>query len=126
MAYTTYHLLQIFQLVFPKPFCFKIGKSRKAHLLPSISDPGEDEQDDANHHQSHHDPKHNQPYGDRWLVRWSQCWLNPQKLQAIVIQLESIIDTVPGHPIPKSKTLRQNRIVCNLFTFYVIAPERIQ
>lgn len=111
----TYHLLQNFQLVFPKPFCFKIGKSRKGHLLPSISDPREDEQENANHHHSHHDPKHNQPYGDRWLVRGFQCWLNPQKLQAVVIQAESIIDTAPGLPVPKSKTLRQNRIVRNYF-----------
>ena len=63
------------------------------------------------YYHSHHDPKDNQPYGDRWLVRGSQRRLNPQKLQAVVIQLEGIIDTVPAQPIPKSKTLRQKKTV---------------
>lgn len=95
--------MQIFQLVFLKLFCFRIDKFKKGHLLPSISDPSEDEHNNTNHYHSHHDPKDNQPYGDRWLVRGSQSRLNPQKLQAVVIQLEGIIDTVPGQPIPKAK-----------------------
>ena len=95
--------MQIFQLVFLKLFCFRIDKFKKGHLLPSISDPSEDEHNNTKHYHSHHDPKDNQPYGDRWLVRGSQSRLNPQKLQAVVIQLEGIIDTAPGQPIPKAK-----------------------
>lgn len=87
--------------------CFRIGESRKGHLPLSLSDPGEDEHANTNHYQSHHNPKSNQPYGDSWLVRGFQCRLNTQKLQAVVIQAKSIIDTAPGLPIPKSKTLRQ-------------------
>lgn len=98
---TTYH--QIFQLVFMKLFCFRINKSKKGHLLPLISDPSEGDEHSNTVLYSHHDPKDNQPYGDRWLVRESQRRLNPQKLQAVVIRLEGIIDTVPAQPIPKAK-----------------------
>lgn len=116
--------MQIFQLVFLKLFCFRIDKFKKGHLLPSISDPSEDEHNNTNHYHSHHDPKDNQPYGDRWLVRGSQRRLNPQKLQAVVIQLEGIIDTAPRQPIPKSKTLRQKKTV-QLFTAYITVSKRI-
>lgn len=104
---TTCHFLPISQLLCPKSFCLRIAKSRKGHSPPSVSDPGEDEQSNTNHHQCHHNPKNNQPYGDRRLVRGSQCRLNTQKLQAVVVQAENIIDTAPRHPVPKSKTLRQ-------------------
>lgn len=87
--------------------CFRTGKSRKGHLLLSVSDPGEDEHSNANHYHSHHNPKNNQPYGDSWLVRGFQCGLNTQKLQAVVIQAKSIINAAPGLPIHKSKTLRE-------------------
>ena len=110
MVYTIYHLLKIFQLLFSKSFYFWIVKSRKGHLLLSISDPSEDQDDNANHYHSHHNSKNNQPYGNRGLVRRSKCWLYPQKLQGVVIQTESIIDTAPGLPICKSKKQQRGHL----------------
>lgn len=91
------YLLKFFQFVHSK----KADTSRKGHLLLSTFDPSDDQDNNANHYRSHHDTKNNQPYGDRRLVRWLKCWVDPQKLQAVIIQTKNIIDTAPRHPICK-------------------------
>lgn len=92
------------RVVSPRPLGLGLGKPRQGHLLPALSDSGENQQHDANHHCTHNHPKNNQPYDDWRLVGGFQCRINPLKLQAAVIQAESVIDTVPGHAIRRSKT----------------------
>lgn len=91
------YLLQNFQFMHSK----KTDKSRKGYSLLSTFDPSDNQDDDANHYQCHYNTKNNQPYGDRRLVRWLKCWVNPQKLQAVIIQAKDIIDAAPRHPICK-------------------------
>lgn len=79
------------------------GLARKRHLLLPTSDPSDDQDNDAEHYKPHHDAENNQPYGDRRLVRWRQCWVNPQKFQAVIIQAENIIDAAPRQTICKSR-----------------------
>lgn len=95
------------------------GLARKRHLLLPTPDPSDDQDNDAEHYKPHHDAENNQPYGDRRLVRWRQCWINPQKFQAVIIQAENIIDAASRQAICKSRIYKREGLDQTNFSLVV-------
>lgn len=59
----------------------------------SLSDTRDDKEDAQQHYNSHDHPKYHQPHLHWLLHRRSQCCCNALKLQRLVIQMESTIDS---------------------------------